>query len=292
MKKGFSMSTAPVADSQPVEELLLPILEKLENHDYDLPPLPQVASQVLALTTDPNAHAAQLTKLIQQDPVLTSKIFQTANSAACGAQRQIESLRQAIAWLGLNHVAGAAFTLSVQSGVFHVSGYEAEVKDLWKQALSTGFCAKAIAAQIGQNQDSAFLCGLLHSIGKPFIVHTINQVQETTLPWSAILQLIDEAYVEVGRQLADAWELPEPVKETINLHQDHAFPLAQSPSLGAPITCLAIHLVKHFLTEQNAEVSHLLQLPIVKFLHISEEQLSYLLGLQETLQAEAETMLV
>ncbi len=286
------MSSAPVVDSQPVEELLLPILEKLENQDYDLPPLPQVANQVLALTTDPNAHAAKLTGLIQQDPVLTSKIFQTANSAACGAQRQIESLQQAIAWLGLNHVAGAAFTLSVQSGVFNVSGYEAEVKDLWKQALATGFCAKAIASQIGQNQDSAFLCGLLHSIGKPFIVHTVNQVQETTLPWSAILQLIDEAYVEVGRQLADAWELPEPVKETINLHQDHAFHLAQFPTLGAPITCLANHLVELFLTEKDVEVSFVLQLPIVKFLNISEEKMAYLLGVKEKLQAEAETMLV
>ena len=113
--------TLPTAeDQESLEELLLPILEKLEKKEFDLPPLPQVASQVLALTTDPDAHAAQLAALIQQDPVLTSKIFQVANSAALGPRREIESLQQAIAWLGLNNVAGSAFSLSVQSGVFKV----------------------------------------------------------------------------------------------------------------------------------------------------------------------------
>ena len=289
------MSAAPVVVPQSVEDLLLPILERLENKDFDLPPLPQVANQVLALTTDPNAHAARLTGLIQQDPVLTSKIFQTANSAACGAQRQIDSLHQAIAWLGLNHVAGAAFTLSVQSGVFNTSGYETEVKELWKQALATGFCAKTIAGQIGKNQDTAFLCGLLHSIGKPFIVHTVNLYQEkdsAPIPWTSILWLIKEAYVEVGRQLGDAWELPDPVKETINLHQDHAFHLAQSPSFGAPITCLANHLVTHFLAGEERDEAALFNLPIVKFLKIPEEDMTYLLGQKETLHAEAENMLV
>ena len=74
------MSAAPVVSSEPVEDLLLPLLERLEKKDFDLPPLPQVANQVLALTTDPQAHAAKLTGLIQQDPVLTSKIFQNWSS--------------------------------------------------------------------------------------------------------------------------------------------------------------------------------------------------------------------
>ncbi len=289
------MSAAPVVSSKPVEDLLLPLLERLEKKDFDLPPLPQVANQVLALTTDPQAHASKLTGLIQQDPVLTSKIFQTANSAACGAQRQIDSLQQAIAWLGLNHVAGAAFTLSVQSGVFNTSGYEEEVKELWKHALATGFCAKTIAGRLGKNQDTAFLCGLLHSIGKPFIVHTVNLSQEkeqAPIPWSSILWLIRESYVEVGRQLGDAWELPDPVKETINLHQDHAFHLAHSPSFGAPITCLANHLVAHFFGEEERDETTLFTLPIVNFLKVPEEDMTYLISLKDTLQAQAENMLV
>ena len=124
-------------------------MEKLEKRDYDLPTLPHVANQVLALTTDPNADASRLTALIEQDPILTAKLFQTSNSVVQGSTRQITSLQQAISWLGLNTVAGAAFTLSVQSGVFEVRGYEQEVKALWRQMLTAAFYAKSIAGFIG-----------------------------------------------------------------------------------------------------------------------------------------------
>jgi HD-like signal output (HDOD) protein len=79
-----------------MEELLFPILERLEKKDFNLPILPQIANQVLALITDPEANASQLTRLIQQDPLLTAKLLKTANSAGCGAVRQIESVAQAV----------------------------------------------------------------------------------------------------------------------------------------------------------------------------------------------------
>jgi len=109
------MTSSLVCDSAEMEELLFPILEILEKKDFDLPPLPQIANQVLALTTDPEANSSQLTKLITKDPVLTAKMLKTANSAGCGASRQIERVEQAVAWLGLNSVAGSAFALSFQS---------------------------------------------------------------------------------------------------------------------------------------------------------------------------------
>ena len=69
------MTSTAIDNPDSLEELLLPILEKLERKEYELPALPQVAIQVLGLTTDPDAHAARLTTVIQQDPVLTSKFF-------------------------------------------------------------------------------------------------------------------------------------------------------------------------------------------------------------------------
>ena len=109
-------------DSAPesLEDLLLPILEKLERKEFDLPPLPQVANQVLALTTDPTAQSDKLAVLIQQDIVLTAKILQTANSAGLGSQKKIDYLQQALTGLGINHVAGAAFKVSVLYSVVKV----------------------------------------------------------------------------------------------------------------------------------------------------------------------------
>ncbi len=289
------MSAAQDSASESLEDLLLPILEKLERKEFDLPPLPQVANQVLALTTDPAAQSDKLATLIQQDIVLSAKILQTANSAGQGSLKKIDSLQQAVTWLGINHIAGAAFTLSVQSGVFNVQGYEREVKELWIQGLATGFYGKSIAEQIGQDKDIAFLCGLLHAIGKPFVVHTVNHYRQAPaepLPWSAMLRIMQESYIEVGRQLGEAWNFPIPVKEAINLHEDHAYHLATSPTKGAVITCLALHLARHFQDPEGIPEETVRALPVVQALILSDEQMTTLLESRDTIQAQIENMLL
>ena len=289
------MTSTSAFDSVDMEELLFPILDRLEKKDFNLPPLPQIASQVLALTTDPEANTGQLTKLIQQDPVLTARLLKTANSAGCGASRQIESIEQAVAWLGLNFVSGTAFTLSFQSKVFNDRGYEAEVRGLWAHAIATGFYAKAVAGKIGQNQDAAFLCGLLHSIGKPFVVHTVNDYHPASappLPWSIILSIMDQSYVEVGRQLADEWNFPLAVKEAINLHQSHSYHLATSPTKGAPLTCLARELASAHLNSLPLTVETLRALPVVRALSIPDDLMDEMIQAKQVLQAQIDSLLI
>lgn len=276
------------------DNLLGVIVDKLARKEFDLPPLPQVASRVLALTTDPDADASQLTDLIQQDPVLTAKIFQISNSAGSGASRKIQSLSQAVTWLGLNTVAGTAYALSVQSGVFDVRGYEQEVKGLWTHALVTGFYGKAIAGQIGENPDTAFLCGLLHGIGKPFVVHTVNQHQQnasTRIPWTAMLTLFEDSSKEVGRQLAVEWEFPDPVKEAIHLYADHAYHRATSPTNSTVITNLAHHLATHFVDPQAMSEDVFRTLPVIQALKLPADAMDTLLGQHDTIRAQVDTML-
>ncbi len=289
------MTSPPVCDSAEMEELLFPILERLEKKDFDLPPLPQIANQVLALTADPEANSSQLTKLIKKDPVLTAKLLKTANSAGCGASRQIESVEQAVAWLGLNSVAGSAFALSFQSNLFNDRGYEAEVRGLWTHAIATGFYAKALAGMIGQNQDIVFLCGLLHSIGKPFVVHTVNEYHTTStspLPWGTILSLMDESYVEVGRQLADEWNFPSPVKEAINLHQPHSYHLATDPAKGAALTCLSRNLVSYHVDSVVMSKERVLALPVTKALKIPHDVMDAVLDIKAVIQAQIDSLLI
>jgi putative nucleotidyltransferase with HDIG domain len=288
------LSTLTEKENESLEDLLLAIVDKLARKEFDLPPLPQVASRVLALTTDPDADASQLTSLIQQDPVLTAKIFQASNSAASGASRKIESLSQAVSWLGLNTIAGSAYALSMQAGVFDVRGYEQEVKGLWTHALATGFYGKAIAGHIGQNPDTAFLCGLLHDIGKPFVVHTVNQQQKnasTRIPWSVMLTLFKDSSKEVGRQLALEWEFPDPVKEAIHLYPDHAYHRASSPTNSTVITNLAHHLASQFVDPQAISDDRLRALPVLQALQLPDETTDALLCLQKTIRAQVDSML-
>ena len=52
----------------PIERLEQALVQKIEAGEVELPLLPQAASQVLALASDPASDAAKLSSLIHQDP--------------------------------------------------------------------------------------------------------------------------------------------------------------------------------------------------------------------------------
>ncbi len=286
--------TPLVFELDEMQERLLPIIDAIEQQTYDLPPIPKVASQVLALIADPTATQDRLTTLIQQDPVLTAKIFKVANSAGCGASRPIESLSQAIVWLGLNSVANLTMALSLHSGVFNDRGYEREVQNIWAHAIATAFYAKTLAQMIGENPDTAFLCGLLHTIGKLAVVHQVNQPQETSEPplrWSVIDTLMRQSYIGVGRRLAEAWQFPPSVQEAIQLHHDYSYHLAVHPSKGAVLTCLAHILAIHHVDSVAMSEDMLRNLPVTAVLNISKDVMDALLETKRVVQAQIDAML-
>ena len=289
------MISTPTPNQQAVDDLLLPILDRLETGDLDIPILPHVASQILALTNDPDADSSKLTTLLHQDQVLASQVFKIANSPAHYSRYPIESLQQAVSWLGLNCLSQTAFAVSIQSGIFNVRGYDQEVKSLWGHALATGLYGKHIAERIGVNPDPAFLCGLLHAIGKPFVIHTVNQSRqdsEAPVPWSVMVEVIKGSYVEVGRRMGEEWGLPAPVKEAIVLHEDCAFHLSTCPMKGAVITCLASHLADSLLNPSPTEESALLTHPVVSHLHVSQEDMAALLEMKDSIRTMVEPLLI
>ncbi len=291
------MAISPIVspEQEEREALCSFIGEQLKNGHLDLPLLPVVANQVLILSSDPNADATKLSTLIQQDQALAGKILHIANSPAYLPRSPIVSLQQAIAWLGLNMLAGLALSISVQRGVFRIKGYEKEIRTLWHQALASGLYGKEIARRIRHNVENAFLCGLLHTIGKPLLLHLLTtsaQTLQVRHSWALMESLIQEWHIPAGAKLAAAWKLPEPVQEAIRLYPDHSFHEATSPTKGAMITCLADHLSTCLLDPSTHNEEKLRTLPVVQALNFYPEDMTALLEQGETIQRQVEAFLV
>lgn len=270
------------------------IVDQLGRGNVDLPLLPVVANQVLLLSSDPDTETSQFSSLIQQDQALAGQIIRIANSPAYAPRTPIVSLQQAITWLGLNMLAGLAFSVSVQSGVFHTTGYEQEVRNLWRHALATGLFGKEIARRIRHNVENAFLCGLLHTIGKPGILHLLSQSPSRSaepLTWTTVEFLFEEFHVTAGSKLAAAWQLPGPVQEAIRYYQDDQYHHATSPTKGAMITCLAHHLASFMLEDSSHDENSLFALPVVQDLNFYPEDMTALLELRETIKPSVECFL-
>ena len=68
--------------SAATEKLEQALVKKLDAGEVELPLLPQVASQVMALAADATADAAKLSSLIHQDQALAAHVLRIANSPA------------------------------------------------------------------------------------------------------------------------------------------------------------------------------------------------------------------
>ncbi len=291
------MTSASTVQSQQEETEVLRarITTQLNENNLDLPLLPVVANQVLQLSGDPNADINKIAALIQQDQALAGQILRIANSPAYLPRSPIVSLQQAVAWLGMNMLAGLAFSVSVQSGVFSIKGYDKEIRILWSHALATGLYGKEIARRIRHNVENAFLCGLLHTIGKPVLLHLLLSappILEHPPAWPILEPLIQEYHIPAGMKLAEAWKLPDPVQEAIRLYPDDSYHQATSPTKGAIITCLADHLASFGLGGSPVEEEALRALPVVQDLNFYPDDMDALIEFREGIQESVAAFLV
>jgi len=230
------------------------VVERVASGKVDLPLLPQVAGQVLTLAGNANTDAAQLSGLIHRDPALAGQVLRIANSAAYLPRMPIVSLQQAVARLGLNAVTEIALVASMQSGTFRVPGYEADLKRLWRHAIASALFGKEIARLRRSNVEAAFLCGLLHAIGKPALLQLVADIHKTMVDAhltagpgpddsstrATIRELLDELHTGVGLRIARMWGLPRPVVAAIATYACYGQTREFSPE--ALITCLADRL--------------------------------------------------
>jgi HD-like signal output (HDOD) protein len=263
------MAPEPVSASTATERLEQALGHKIDKGEVELPLLPQVASQVMAMTSDPSADAAKLSSLIHQDQALAAHVLRIANSPAYMPRSPVVSLQHAVAMLGINLLSEIAFTASLKAGAFQVPGHEDDIKFLWRHSLASGAFGKEVARTRRVNVESAYLCGLLHGIGKPVVLRTVvilaAQLQ-VTLDASTLHAMIEGYHGRVGGLIADKWGLPKQVMEAILYYTDydHASAFRQECML----TCVADRLATFVLAPENLPEETLRDHPVFAELNL------------------------
>jgi len=275
----------------PIEQLERSLVQKIEQGELELPLLPQVASQVMALTSDPAADASKLSSLIHQDQALAAHVLRIANSPAYMPRSPVVSLQHAVAMLGINLLSEIAFTASLKAGAFQVPGHEDEVKHLWRHSLASGAFAKEVARARRVNVESAFLCGLLHAIGKPVVLRTTSAIaQKQNIPTDKPLlrMLMNGYHSRVGCLIADKWSLPKQVAEAIQYYSDYDH--ATSFRQECLLTCVADRLATHLLTPDDMPEDTLRDHPVFAELNLYPNDIDQLIACRDKVLAVVNAM--
>ena len=201
-------------------------LENLLNEKkIEVPMLPEVASRVLALSNDPDSDAAQLAKLIQGDQALAAHVMRIANSAAYTPNASMVSLQQAIARLGMGVISEISLVASLNSKMFNAPNFEDRISEIWAHALCTALWGKEVARTSKRNVEASFLCGLLHSIGRPVVLQSISDYahdMQLQISNEEALVLEQLYHIAFGVVVVEKWGMPIIVQESVRSYQHYA----------------------------------------------------------------------
>ena len=273
------------------EQVEQALSERIDKDRIELPVLPQVAGRVMALANDPSADATRLSALIHQDQALAAHVLRIANSPAYMPRTPIASLQHAVAMLGVNQLSEIAVTVSLKSATAKIPGHEADIRQLWRHALASGAYAKEIARLRRYNVESAYLCGLLHAVGKPVVLKTVTTIAaelHIKLEPSAVTSFLDGYHSRVGLLIANEWALPPQVAEAIAYYW--AYEQALSHRQEAMMTCLADRLATYILVPDSFDDNTLRDHSAFADLNLYPNDIDTLLSLKEKILNLVDTM--
>jgi HD-like signal output (HDOD) protein len=218
------------AQPKPTDDLDRLVHAAIADNTLELPPLPQVAIEIMRLTRGEaaaddtgNASSQELAALIQRDVALAGQVMRVANSALYARRSPVVTLPQAIAWLGIREIRNIAFAVAVQGQVFSSTYFRHEMSDLWRESVITALFAQEIARLKRRNVESAYLCGLLHRAGMAVILSRVGSAvlkQGLAIESSLIMELAARHEARVGTHLAIEWRLPPQVAASISHWRD------------------------------------------------------------------------
>ena len=199
------------------------ILKKIK----DLPTLPVVATKILKMTNNPNSSAADLAKLVTQDPALSAKILKAINSAYYSLNRRVSNIQQAIAYLGMKRVSEIVISVTIFKELNFANNLFSMDK-FWVHSIGVAEYGKLIAVLSKKAPpDDVYTAGLLHDIGKMFLAKYLPD-QTTAIIKEAHknkeflhdveYKLIRADHTMLGEWLVKLWKLPPYVASCVRYH--------------------------------------------------------------------------
>ena len=173
-------------------------MDEIVKQIHDLPSLPVVVMELLASMGNEDIDLNRLAAKITLDQSLTAKTLRLANSSFYGMQSTVTSIRQAIAVLGFHSIRTLVTACSVSAAFTPVPGQRFDFTAFWRHSVATAVAAKALAAHLRQNADTAFTAGLLHDLGTLVLATRYPARYEEAL---AYRQLHDCGVAEAEREV-------------------------------------------------------------------------------------------
>ena len=236
------------------------LAQDLQDARFELPAFPEAVLRVQRALQAPDTSAADIVAILSSDPSLAARVLRIANSAAFKpASGEITDLRNAVSRLGFNTVRTVAIEFAMrqlrrrdaQSPVAR-----AEIEAISRDSLKVASVCHVIARHYTRvNADQALLTGLLHGLGRLYIV---MRAEETTDVTTVNIREIAAGWqATIGKAILESWGLPEALQHAVEHQDDHDGVVAGTEETSGPgvvigaVTLTDVLVAAKILTAEN-----------------------------------------
>jgi HD-like signal output (HDOD) protein len=208
--------------------------------DIGIPPCPAILTKLMQEMRNDEPDFARLGKLIGGDVSLAAAMLKTVNSPFYGLRTRATSIQQALALLGLRHVAQLVTGLLLRDAF--PGGSSDLMDEYWESSSSIAQVSATLAGELRcTNRDEAYTFALFRDCGMLAMMSNFKDYRPifpgTKVPGDgSVTAYEDERYAvnhaRVGCQLAKTWLLPEPLCQAVLWH--HQYEQVHDGSSGIP----------------------------------------------------------
>jgi HD-like signal output (HDOD) protein len=185
----------------------------------ELPAFPDVATRVRKALADENVSPEHITRVVGSEAGLAARVMTLANSAALNrGGKNITELKTAINRIGQNNVrtAAVAFAIAQLRRASELKHIIKDLEKLWNQATMVSALAYTIASRTpGINADEALLAGLIHNVGKIYILARAYKHADLFGDSAAMTMIMRDWHANIGKAIIENWGFAVHIAEAV-----------------------------------------------------------------------------
>ncbi len=243
-------------------EFIQTLSDELSKGQVKLPAFPEAALRIKGALEDPNMSTQQIAKLVVSDPVFSARLLKVANSAAMNVSgNQIKDIPTAITRMGFKMAHSIAVSIAMDQ-VMNAPANPAlsgQFKRLWQHSVTVAALCFIISKKQARhpnlkknriNPDEAMLAGLMHDIGKTYILTRAESYPALIEDPQALEQVMFDWHTGIGSAIIENWEFDEAM---INVADEHELydrePFKAGHATDLTDIVLVANLMTHLIEE-------------------------------------------
>jgi HD-like signal output (HDOD) protein len=192
------------------------------NLDFDLPAQPQSLVKLAALLREDDVNLNEIGALIDADMSFAAAVMKAVNSPLYGLKGRVQSVQQAVTYLGVREISAIAYETGLQAAFPAVPALVA----VWERARMRGLVMGRLAQALSMEAWGAHTAGLFEECGKAVLYRHDPAGYAALLSKAAddaaLVELEQQAYGvghdELGARLCEAWGLSPAAVASVRHH--------------------------------------------------------------------------